>query len=173
MGIAIYVASYYFNVSPKINAVNIEGHVSTEDSNEVSLYDIVFDRTTLESMNFEELDIEAALADFKVTNKLKKDVLAELFVVKDEEPQTEKKAVPNYMLDSLFADAARLIVRNQDGSAANIQRAFEIGYQRAGSIMEQLEKAGIVGPLMGSKPREVLVRDEQALEDILRNWGIE
>ena len=173
MGIAIYVASYYFNVSPKINAVNIEGHVSTEDSNEVSLYDIVFDRTTLESMNFEELDIEAALADFKVTNKLKKDVLAELFVVKDEEPKTEKKAVPNYMLDSLFADAARLIVRNQDGSAANIQRAFEIGYQRAGSIMEQLEKAGIVGPLMGSKPREVLVRDEQALEDILRNWGIE
>ena len=173
MGIAIYVASYYFNVSPKINAVNIEGHVSTEDSNEVSLYDIVFDRTTLESMNFEELDIEAALADFKVTNKLKKDVLAELFVVKDEEPQTEKKAVPNYMLDSLFADAARLIVRNQDGSAPNIQRAFEIGYQRAGSIMEQLEKAGIVGPLMGSKPREVLVRDEQALEDILRNWGIE
>ena len=173
MGIAIYVASYYFNVSPKINAVNIEGHVSTEDSNEVSLYDIVFDRTTLESMNFEKLDIEAALANFKVTNKLKKDVLAELFVVKDEEPQTEKKAVPNYMLDSLFADAARLIVRNQDGSAANIQRAFEIGYQRAGSIMEQLEKAGIVGPLMGSKPREVLVRDEQALEDILRNWGIE
>ena len=173
MGIAIYVASYYFNVSPKINAVNIEGHVSTEDSNEVSLYDIVFDRTTLESMNFEELDIEAALANFKVTNKLKKDVLAELFVVKDEEPKTEKKAVPNYMLDSLFADAARLIVRNQDGSTANIQRAFEIGYQRAGSIMEQLEKAGIVGPLMGSKPREVLVRDEQALEDILRNWGIE
>ena len=173
MGIAIYVASYYFNVSPKINAVNIEGHVSTEDSNEVSLYDIVFDRTTLESMNFEELDIEAALANFKVTNKLKKDVLAELFVVKDEEPKTEKKAVANYMLDSLFADAARLIVRNQDGSAANIQRAFEIGYQRAGSIMEQLEKAGIVGPLMGSKPREVLVRDEQALEDILRNWGIE
>ena len=173
MGIAIYVASYYFNVSPKINAVNIEGHVSTEDSNEVSLYDIVFDRTTLKSMNFEELDIEAALANFKVTNKLKKDVLAELFVVKDEEPKTEKKAVPNYMLDSLFADAARLIVRNQDGSAANIQRAFEIGYQRAGSIMEQLEKAGIVGTLMGSKPREVLVRDEQALEDILRNWGIE
>ena len=167
MGIAIYVASYYFNVSPKINAVNIEGHVSTEDSNEVSLYDIVFDRTTLESMNFEELDIEAALADFKVTNKLKKDVLAELFVVKDEEPQTEKKAVPNYMLDSLFADAARLIVRNQDGSAANIQRAFEIGYQRAGSIMEQLEKTGIVGPLMGSKPREVLITDEKALEEIL------
>ncbi len=167
MGIAIYVAAYYFNVSPKINAVNIEGHVSTEDSNEVSLYDIVFDRTTLESMNFEELDIEAALANFKVTNKLKKDVLAELFVVKDEEPKTEKKAVPNYMLDSLFADAARLIVKNQDGSAANIQRAFEIGYNRAGCIMEQLEKAGIVGPLMGSKPREVLIGDEQALEDIL------
>ena len=118
-------------------------------------------------MNFEELDIETALSNFKVTNKLKKDVLTELFVVKDEEPKLEKKTVPNYMLDSLFADAARLIVRTQDGSAANIQRAFEIGYQRAGSIMEQLEKTGIVGPLMGSKPREVLITDEKALEEIL------
>lgn len=75
--------------------------------------------------------------------------------------------MPGYMLDSLFADVARLIVKNQDGSAANIQRAFEIGYNRAGNIMEQLEKAGIVGPLMESKPREVLISDEQALEDIL------
>lgn len=167
LGIAIYVASYYFNVSPKINAVNIEGHVSMENSNEISLYDIAFDRTTYGSLNFEELDIDAALSNFKVTNKLKKDVLTELFAVKDEEPRPEKKAVPNYMLDSLFADAARLIVGNQDGSAAIIQRAFGIGFQRAGSIMEQLEKSGIVGPLRGSQPREVLVSDEQGLEEIL------
>jgi hypothetical protein len=167
LGIAIYVASYYFNVTPKINAVNIEGVVSIEGSNEASLYDMVFDRTTFGSIDFEELDIDAALSNFKVTNKLKKDVLTELFAVKDEEPKPEKKAVPNYMLDSLFADAARLIVGNQDGSAAIIQRAFGIGFQRAGSIMEQLEKSGIVGPLRGSQPREVLVSDEQGLEEIL------
>lgn len=167
LGIAIYVVSYYFNVSPKINAVNVEGHVSMEGSNDISLYEMSFDRSTYGSLNFEDLDIDAALSNFAVTNKLKKEVLTELFAVKDEKPKQEKKAIPSYMLDSLFADAARLIVKNQDGSAANIQRAFEIGYNRAGCIMEQLEKAGIVGPLMGSKPREVLIGDEQALEDIL------
>lgn len=167
LGIAIYVASYYFNISPKINAVNIEGHVSMDGPNKTSLYEIAFDRTTYGSLSFEELDIDAALSNFKITNKLKKDVLAELFAVKDEEPQPKKKAKPNNMRDSLFADAARLIVRNQEGSAAIIQRAYGIGYQRAGNIMEQLEKAGIVGPLMGPKPREVLINDEQALEDIL------
>jgi len=169
LGIAIYVASYYFNVSPKISAVNIDGHVSMDDSNETSLYDIAFDRTTYRSLIFEELDIDAALSNFKVTNKLKKDVLAELFAVKEDEPKPEKKTIPSDLFDSLFADAARLIVRNQDGSAANIQRAFELGYNRAGRIMEQLEKAGIVGPLRGSKPREVLISNEQALEEILAN----
>ena len=169
LGIAIYVASYYFNVSPKISAVNIDGHVSMDDSNETSLYDIAFDRTTYRSLIFEELDIDAALSNFKVTNKLKKDVLAELFAVKEDEPKPEKKTIPSDLFDSLFADAARLIVRNQDGSAANIQRAFELGYNRAGRIMEQLEKAGIVGPLRGSKPREVLISNEEALEEILAN----
>jgi len=174
MGIAIYVASYYFNVSPKICAVNVEGHVSIEDSNDISLYNIAFDRTTYSSLNFEELDIDAALSNFKVTNKLKKDVLAELFATKEEmkeetieEPKQEKNAITCGFLDPLFDDAARLIVRSQDGSAANIQRAFEIGYQRAGRIMGQLEKAGIVGSLKGAKPREVMISDEQALEVIL------
>lgn len=166
LGIAIYVASYYFNVSTKINTVIIEGHASIEDSNETPLYDIAFDRTTYGSLSFEELDIDAALSNFKVTNKLKKDVLEELFAVK-EEPKQEKKAILGYMLDSLFADAARLMVSEQNGSASILQRKFGIGYQRAGSIMEQLEKAGVVGPLRGSAPREVLICDEQALEDLL------
>lgn len=165
-GVAIYVASYYFNISPRINAINIDGYLSKEESNNLSLYNIVFERTTYGSLNFENLDLETALSNFTVTNKLKKDVLTELFAVKDDEPKQEKKAIHDYMLDSLFADAARLIVRNQDGSVANIQRAFGIGYQRAGSIMEQLEKAGIVGPLRGSAPRELLV-DEQKLEELL------
>ena len=172
-GIAIYVASYYFNVSPKIDAVNVEGHISTEDSGDISLYNIAFDRTTYESSNFENMDIDAALSIFKVVNKLKKDVLAELFAVKDEKPKLEKKAIPDYMLDSLFVNVARLVVKNQDAVAANIQRAFGIGFQRTGNIMEQLEKAGIVGPLRESQPREVLISDEQTLEDILAGLAIQ
>lgn len=167
LGIAIYVASYYFNVSPKINGVNVEGHVSMEGSKDTSLYNIAFDRTTYGSLNFEDLDINAALSNFAVSNKLNKDVLTELFAMEEEKPKQEKKAMSNYMLDSLFADAARLIVRNQDGATADLQRAFEIDYKRAGSIMEQLEKAGVVGQFMGSKPREVLISDEQVLEEML------
>ena len=167
LGIAIYVASYYFNVSPKISAVNVEGHVTMGDSNYISLYEISFDRTTYGSLNFQDLDIDAALSNFKVTNKLKKDVLAELFAVKDEEVKQEKKVIPSNMHDPLFVDAARFVIKNHDGSVANIQRAFEIGYNRAGRIMEQLEKAGVVGPLKGVLPREVLINDEQALEEIL------
>lgn len=138
-----------------------------EDSNEVSLYEIAFDRTSYGSFSFEEMDIDAALSNFKVTNKLKKDVLAELFSVKDEEIKQEEKSIHNEMFDPLFADAARLIVNRQSGSTAIIQREFGLGYKRAGCIMEQLEKAGIVGPVIGLNPREVLISDEQTLEGIL------
>ena len=72
-------------------------------------------------------------------------------------------------LDSLFEDAARLLVIHQQGSTSLIQRKFSIGYNRAGRLMDQLEKAGIVGPAMGSKPRDVLCVDEIALEEKLAN----
>lgn len=67
-------------------------------------------------------------------------------------------------LDSLFEDAAKMIVVQQQGSASLIQRKFSIGYNRAGRLMDQLEKAGIVGPAQGSKPRDVLCHDEAELE---------
>ena len=70
-------------------------------------------------------------------------------------------------LDPLFADAARLIVMNQSGSTSLIQRKFSIGYNRAGRLMDQLEKAGIVGAAMGSKPREVMIQDEVSLDNML------
>ena len=72
-------------------------------------------------------------------------------------------------LDPLFEDAARLIVINQSGSTSLIQRKFAIGYNRAGRLMDQLEKAGVVGAAMGSKPREVLIQDENSLNNLLRN----
>ena len=70
-------------------------------------------------------------------------------------------------LDPMFEDAARLIVMSQSGSTSLIQRKFSIGYNRAGRLMDQLERAGIVGVAMGSKPREVLIQDEVSLNNLL------
>lgn len=72
-------------------------------------------------------------------------------------------------LDPLFEDAAQLIVYQQQGSTSLIQRKFAIGYNRAGRIMDQLEKAGIVGPAQGSKAREVFCTDITDLEARLNN----
>ena len=63
-------------------------------------------------------------------------------------------------MDPLFEEAARAIVLSQQGSTSMIQRRFSIGYNRAGRLMDQMEKAGIVGATQGSKPREVLIPDE-------------
>ena len=70
-------------------------------------------------------------------------------------------------LDPLFEEAAHLIVVNQSGSTSLIQRKFAIGYNRAGRLMDQLEKAGVVGAAMGSKPREVMIQDENSLNNLL------
>jgi S-DNA-T family DNA segregation ATPase FtsK/SpoIIIE len=70
--------------------------------------------------------------------------------------------------DSMFEDAARIIVQNQVGSTSMIQRKLKIGYNRAGRLMDQLEDAGVVGPNLGSKPRQVIIPDEIALEQFLQ-----
>ncbi|XOV93791.1 MAG: DNA translocase FtsK 4TM domain-containing protein [Bacteroidota bacterium] len=69
--------------------------------------------------------------------------------------------------DSLFDDAAKLIVLHQQGSTSLIQRKLKLGYNRAGRLIDQLEAAGIVGPFEGSKAREVLIKDEYSLEQLL------
>ena len=71
--------------------------------------------------------------------------------------------------DTMFEDAARMVVASQQGSTSMIQRKFSIGYNRAGRIMDQLEAAGIVGPFEGSKARQVLVIDDIHLESIFSN----
>ena len=71
--------------------------------------------------------------------------------------------------DSLFEDAARVVVQHQSGSTSLIQRKLKLGYNRAGRIIDQLEAARIVGPFEGSKARQVLIRDEMALEELLNN----
>ena len=75
-------------------------------------------------------------------------------------------------LDALFADAARIVVTHQQGSASLLQRKLKLGYNRAGRIVDQLEGMGIIGPFKGSKARDVLFADEMALEEFLQSKGI-
>ena len=69
--------------------------------------------------------------------------------------------------DSMFNEAARVIVTNQQGSASLLQRKLKLGYNRAGRLIDQMEDAGIVGPFEGSKPRQVLISDLNSLESLL------
>jgi DNA segregation ATPase FtsK/SpoIIIE, S-DNA-T family len=72
----------------------------------------------------------------------------------------------------MFADAARIVVINNQGSASLLQRKLKLGYNRAGRIVDQLEGYGIIGPFQGSKAREVLFSDIESLEEFLRVKGI-
>lgn len=74
-------------------------------------------------------------------------------------------------LDPLFAEVAKFVVNTQQGSTSMIQRNYSIGYNRAGKIMDQLERMGVVGAQSGSKPREVLIKDPLTLESLLNTIG--
>jgi len=71
--------------------------------------------------------------------------------------------------DEFFEEAARLIVRHQQGSVSLIQRRLKVGYSRAARIVDELEAAGIVGPFDGSKARQVLIETEDELNQVLRS----
>lgn len=75
-------------------------------------------------------------------------------------------------IDPMFADAARIVVMNQQGSASLLQRKLKLGYNRAGRIVDQLEGMNIIGAFQGSKPREVLFGDIESLDEFLRTKGI-
>jgi hypothetical protein len=79
-------------------------------------------------------------------------------------------------LDELFPKAALLVVQTQQGSTSMIQRKLELGYNRAGRIVDQLEAQGILGPFQGTKPREVLIASEEELkeklDEIMDEWDI-
>lgn len=87
----------------------------------------------------------------------------------DENTESSLGEVDMNKLDPLFEEAARLLIYHQQGSTSLIQRKFSIGYNRAGRLMDQLEKAGIVGPANGSKARDVLCLDENDLQMRMSN----
>lgn len=88
------------------------------------------------------------------------------YLDENEEPNKEFDAKSK---DEYFNDAARLVVASQFGSTSLLQRKLQLGYNRAGRIIDQLEAAGIVGPSNGSKPRDVLIHDEVSLEELLKS----
>lgn len=94
-------------------------------------------------------------------------LLPEYFDEKEEREKAEMLA--NGARDTLFDEAARIIVQHQQGSTSLIQRRLKLGYNRAGRLMDQLEAAGIVGPNAGSKARDVLISDVSHLEQYLQS----
>ena len=88
------------------------------------------------------------------------------YLDENEEPNKDFDAKSK---DEFFNDAARLVVASQFGSTSLLQRKLQLGYNRAGRIIDQLEAAGIVGPSNGSKPRDVLIHDEVSLEELLKS----
>ena len=74
--------------------------------------------------------------------------------------------------DPFFAEAARIVVQHQQGSASLLQRRLKLGYNRAGRIIDQLEAARIIGPFEGSKAREVLIKDPNTLEQMLADASV-
>ncbi len=91
----------------------------------------------------------------------------------DEEADNGAREVDLKKRDPLFDEAARLVVQHQQGSTSLIQRRMQLGYNRAGRIIDQLEAAGIVGPFEGSKARDVVVQDMATLEQILKRLNEE
>lgn len=84
----------------------------------------------------------------------------------DKKKETSQTSYSDF--DPLFEDAARVVVRHQQGSVSLLQRRLKLGYSRAARIVDQLEEAGIVGPNDGSKAREVIIDSEEQLETVLR-----
>lgn len=87
-----------------------------------------------------------------------------------EDGSTSGGLVDMSKLDELFEEAAKLAVVNQNISTSMIQRKMQLGFARAGRIMDQLEAAGVVGPQQGSKPREALIPDLATLQEVLNHF---
>ena len=135
--IAVYVAGYYFNISPQIRKVSIEGHVKTEDSHELSLYTISFDRETYSSLNFEDLEIDAVLSHFTATNMMTKDIMDKLFVTKEKEARKETANTIIPTNDPRFSKEA-VDLWNLTSPLANFKDEYEIWEANFYTIYETL-----------------------------------
>ena len=213
-GLAMYVAYSIFNISLKVEEIEISAYTQRKEVNSAIATDqyifiVIFTRDLFSRIDFSRLSSLQVMDFFQhhynmtksfdmkqidlstAYDKMDKFVTADYqsFIstlplqperpdpreiiqkpsntVIEDEAQETLDDIDMLHLDPLFENAARLIVRDQSGSTSLIQRKFAIGYNRAGRLMDQLEKVGIVGPAKGSIPRVVLIHDEYSLNKIL------
>ena len=193
-GMAFFFAGMMFNVSLKIRNIEISAYTqrinkATGNEEDCFIYSVVFNRSHFARINYDAIDpIEALKAQPNKSKILKSYEMREIVPFSEEEvikitinteelpiipaceilvKEKKENEATKYVYDELTKDAARLIVQSQEGSTSSIQRHFGLGFKRAGKIMDELERLGIVDTAQGSKPRNVLVHGEQELERFL------
>ena len=114
---------------------------------------------------------QAALGNNNEDDHAEIPIITTQLPIEPAEEQEDIKLPESLGLDPLFFEVAKFVVTEQEGSVAAIQRKFEIGYNRAGKISDQLETLGIYGPNRGSRGHEVLVKDLKQLEEVLLKAG--
>jgi S-DNA-T family DNA segregation ATPase FtsK/SpoIIIE len=117
-------------------------------------------------------EVDAIVAHIAKQQKFREPYQLPEYVGEGAEEALAPGSVDMKRLDPMFADVARYVVTKQEGSTSRLQRAFEIGYNRAGKLSDQLEAAGIVGPNKGPKGRDVLIQDLSQLDKLLEELGV-
>jgi len=195
-GMAFFFAGMMFNVSLKIRDIEISAYTqriskATGNEEDIYVYSVVFNRSNFARINYSAIDpIEALKAQPNKPKILKSFEMREIIPFTEEEvikiaistedlpitpayeidvKENKEEEKSKYIYDELTKDVARFVVQSQDGSTSSIQKKFSMGYNRAGRIMDELERLGIVGVAMGAKSRKVLVHDEKVLEKILHS----
>ena len=168
---ANFPARVAFKVSSKIDSRTILDHGGAEQ--------LIGKGDMLVSYNGETVRLQCAFVDTPEVEKVCEFIgsqrgYPDAFLLPEyvDEKEFEGKDMAGEDRDPLFVDAARLIVQNQMGSTSLIQRRMKLGYNRAGRLMDQLENAGIVGPNLGSKAREVRFKTDSDLEEYLSTMGM-
>ena len=168
---ANFPARVAFKVSSKIDSRTILDHGGAEQ--------LIGKGDMLVSYNGETVRLQCAFVDTPEVEKVCEFIgsqrgYPDAFLLPEyvDEKEFEGKDMGEEDKDPLFVDAARLIVQNQMGSTSLIQRRMKLGYNRAGRLMDQLESAGIVGPNLGSKAREVRFKTDSDLEEYLSTIGL-
>ena len=168
---ANFPARVAFKVSSKIDSRTILDHGGAEQ--------LIGKGDMLVSYNGETVRLQCAFVDTPEVEKVCEFIgsqrgYPDAFLLPEyvDEKEYEGKDMSGEDRDPLFVDAARLIVQNQMGSTSLIQRRMKLGYNRAGRLMDQLENAGIVGPNLGSKAREVRFKTDSDLEEYLSTMGM-
>ena len=167
----IIIAYWVYSKNRKID--NTENYSKSEYSETESIKEEKIEEPQHESPIIEEIQgnkkqEEQIIEKIELTEEEKRKRIDKIAY---SEFQTEKYGISNKIddeeFDTFFEDAARIVVNQQQGLTSLLQRKLQLGYHRAGRIMDQLEREKIVGPSIGSKAREVLIKDVYTLEKFL------